>query len=282
MIIDAHCHAWPRWPYPRDEAAAPIDVDGHGSIERLRTAMTDAGVSRALIVSANIGEPPIDDNAYIAAAARRHHGALFFVADLDSKWSPAYHDGRMAERVRALPDDPRRIGVGHYLTDHPDGWWRSPDAAGLGHALAERGMLLSLHAPAPWHPAVGGWARRHPEVPVLLHHLGLVGDEQELAGLIALADVANVFVKASGFAYVDPQGADSSFPAATRRLRAIITAFGPDRVAWGSDFPVSPEYGIDYGRALELVHDVAAEFGALACEAVLGGTMAALWTRSTE
>lgn len=281
MIIDAHCHAWPRWPYPRAADAAPIETDRHGSIERLRAAMTDAGVSRALVVSANIGDPPIDDDSHVAAAADEDPDALSFVADIDSRWSPTYHDGRMAERVRALPEDATRIGVGHYLADRADGWWDSPDAEGLGRALAERGMLLSLHAPPPWHPAIGEWARRHPDVPVLLHHLGLVRDEDELAGLLSLADASSVFVKASGFAYVDPEGAGASFPTGIRVLRTVLETFGPNRVVWGSDFPVSPEYGIDYGRALVLVRDVAMGFGAQACEAVLGGTMAALWKRST-
>ena len=113
MIIDAHCHAWPRWPYPRTADAAKIDTERYGSIQRLRAAMTDAGVSRALVVSANIGDPPIDDDSHVAAAAREDPETLSFVADMDSRWSSTYHDGRMTERVLAPPEERARIGGGH-------------------------------------------------------------------------------------------------------------------------------------------------------------------------
>lgn len=278
MIVDTHCHCWPRWPYARAADAPPIDVHRHGSAERLRETMTAAGISHALIVAAGIGDPPIDDNAYALEAARRHPGSFSVVADVDSKWSATHHDGRMADRIRALPDAPALAGVSHYLADETDDWMASPEAGAAGAALTERRMLLSLHAPPAWHAAVGGWAQRHPEVPVLLHHLGLVRDQRELDGLLALAEVPSIIVKASGFAYIDPSGAPP-YPAGVERLRAVVEAFGPDRVAWGSDFPVSPEHGVGIDRALGLVRDAVGARGASASEAIMGATAHRLLSR---
>lgn len=275
MIVDAHCHAWPRWPYPVDPGTPRIDVDRHGAVDRLRAEMSSAGVGQAMIVCADIGEPAADDNAYVAAAAAMHPTVLTYVADVDSRWSATYHDAHMDRRIRALPEDPRLVGITHYLADAVDDWWTSPAASRMAEALAERGLLLSLHAPAAWHAAVGTWASEHPHVPVLLHHLGLAREEREISVLLSLASVPNVCVKASGFAYTAP-GEGPEFASSGRRLTRIVEAFGPDRVLWGSDFPVSPERGIDYARSLELVVSALAGFGEGARDAVLGDTASAL------
>lgn len=279
MIIDAHCHAWPRWPYRRDAGAAPIDEAMHGSIERLRAAMTVAGVTHAMLVAADIGDPVIDDNDYAARGAASAPELFSFVSDVDSRWSATHHDGRMGVRIAALPDDDSRLGIGHYLADAADSWWESREADHVGRILAERRMLLSLHAPPPWHAAVGEWAGRHPEVPVLLHHLGLVQNRRDLSALVRLADVPSIHVKASGFGYVDPDGASSGHPFARTALKEVVASFGAERVAWGSDFPVSPERGIDYDRALGDVSDVVGAFGDAALAVVLGGTAARLLGR---
>lgn len=275
MIIDSHCHCWPRWPYRRHSHAEPLDVERHGSGERLRESMTVAGVGHALIVAADIGEPPIDDSAYALNVAQRHPRTFSVVADIDSRWSATYHDGGTAARVEALPDLPALAGISHYLADEPDEWWNSPSADETGRTLTKRRMLLSLHAPPVWHADVGRWALRHPDVPILMHHVGLARDAEELTGLLGLAEAPNVFVKASGLVYTDPAGGPDH-AVGVELLRTVISAFGPDRVAWGSDFPVSAEHGIDMVRGLELVGDVAGRFGASATEAIMGGTAAQL------
>lgn len=277
MIVDAHCHCWASWPYPRAAAAPPIDVARHGSAERLLSALREAGVDRALVVAAGIGDPPQDDDAYVADAASRNPELLSWFADLDSRWSPRYHDGHATDRLADVRH-PSLVGVTHYLADSADGWWESPDAEELGDSLAARHLALSLHAPPVWHPSVAGWARRHPDVPVLLHHLGLAADAAQLSALLGLAAVPSLHVKASGFPYV-ARGTGPGFPTAIDGLRRIVDAFGPARVLWGSDFPVSPEHGVPYAAALDLVREGLAGHGLDVVAAVLGGSASALFDR---
>lgn len=232
--------------------------------------MTDAGVAHAFLVAAQIGTPPTADNAYVAGQVDADPTRFSMFLDLDSRWSDNYHDGGTAERLRALGSQFPLLGVTHYLADEPDDWWGSPDADALGTLLDETGLALSLHAPPVWHRAVAGWAERHPSVAVLLHHQGLVHTDDEATVLATLASAAGVRVKVSGFSYVSA-GEQAPFAAAFGRLRRTLDAFGPDRMLWGSDFPVSPERGIDYRMSLDLVRDGFADLGADDLAAILGG-----------
>lgn len=275
MIVDAHCHVWPVWPYPRTPGAPPIDPIEHGSARRLAVEMDAAGVGHALVVAAEMGPQPVPDTEHIAELVRAEPDRWSLLADLDSRWSPAYHEGGSAERLRGFADRLPLLGITHYLADEPDTWFDAGDADAVGRILADRGLILSLHAPPAWHDRVAAWARRYPEVPILLHHQGLVTDAEELAGLLELATAPSVHVKVSGFPYV--AGAEEPpYPAVFERLRRILDAVGPDRMLWGSDFPVTPERGIGYRRALDLVREGLADLGGPAFDAILGGTASRL------
>ncbi len=83
MILDAHCHTWARWPY---QPAVP-DPDSRGAAANLVWEMDRAGVERAVIICAAIGENA-DNNDYAAAQAGRFDGRLVPFADIDSRWAP--------------------------------------------------------------------------------------------------------------------------------------------------------------------------------------------------
>lgn len=232
--------------------------------------MTEAGVDHAFLIAAQIGTPPTADNAYVAKYVDADPTRFSMFLDLDSHWSDSYHDGGTTERLRALSAQFPLLGVAHYLASEPDDWWSSPDAYALGRLLDETGLVLSLHAPPAWHSAIAAWVLRHPSIAVLLHHQGLVRTDDETVALATLAPAPGVRVKISGFSYVSPDE-QAPFTAAFGRLRRTLDTFGPDRMLWGSDFPVSPERGIDYHMSLDLLRDEFADLGADALGAILGG-----------
>lgn len=88
-------------------------------------------------------------------------------------------------------------------------------------------------------PAVGEIARRHPELRLVVDHMGLtpyvVYDDvmTALPPLLELARYENVAVKASAL----PDSVRDPYPFRSLHgpLGAVIEAFGPRRVFWGSD-----------------------------------------------
>src|SRR5215217_1512875 len=71
MIIDSHCHAWPRWPY---QPPVPDD-ESRGRVEQLLNEMDLHGVDQAVVICARIERNP-DNNDYIAEQARRYADRL--------------------------------------------------------------------------------------------------------------------------------------------------------------------------------------------------------------
>jgi predicted TIM-barrel fold metal-dependent hydrolase len=251
-ILDSHCHAWRRWPYP------PLvpDEDSRGTIEQLLYEMDTNGVQAAAVVCAAIDNNP-DNTAYVAAARERYPGRLHVLADLDCTWSSSYHLPGSASRLRALADRYELDGFTHYLEDRNDGWLRSEEATAVFRVAEQRRLIVSLAASPAWQADLRRIAGRHPSVPVLCHHLGGVtaADGPDLPGLrevLASAAVPNLFVKVSGFHYASERGWDHPWPDAVALLRRIFDAYGPRRLCWGSDFPASRRF-CTYRQSLEVV-----------------------------
>src|SRR5258707_15399785 len=110
MIIDSHCHAWTYWPY---QPPVP-DPEHRGKIEQLINEMDLNGVDQAFVVCAQIDHNP-ENNNYIAQQVARFPARLHQVVDLDSEWSPLYHQAGAADRLRRMVDQWPIKGFTHYL-----------------------------------------------------------------------------------------------------------------------------------------------------------------------
>lgn len=251
-VLDSHCHAWRRWPYP------PLvpDEDWRGTIEQLLYEMDTNGVTESAVVCAAIENNPLNVE-YVAFARDRYPNRLHVIADLDCVWSTTYHAPGSADRLRALDDAYRIVGFTHYVTDTNDGWLRSDDAEQLFTLAERRSIFVSLAASPTWQADLRIIAERHPSVPILCHHLGGVRASEGprsagLAELVASAAIPNIFVKVSGFHYSSERGWDHPWDDAVGVFSAIFHAFGPDRLCWGSDFPASKRY-CTYLQSLEII-----------------------------
>ena len=251
MIIDSHCHAWPRWPYQ-----PPVPDDEHrGRIEQLLHEMDINGVDQAFIVCAQIDHNP-QNNAYIAQAISEHPERLHQAADVDCSWSPTYHQPGAADRLRQTAELWPIKGFTHYLKPDDDGAWLYSDEGLAFFKVAEEKKLIASIAGHPGHqPAIRKVAERFPSMPILCHHLGGVkaGGEPPNAGLnevLASAQLPNIYIKLSGFAYCSQT--DWDFPYADTHwiIRSLYENFGPYRMCWGSDYPVVRFY-MTYRHALE-------------------------------
>lgn len=234
MRIDAHQHFWRiadrhgAWP-PPELAALHRDF----LPDDLAAMLAQHGIAGTVLVQSLPGEA---DTLFMLDLARRHRfirGVVGWV-DMKSETAPA--------RIAALAADPRLKGLRPMLQDHADDRWIADPAlspavqAMLAHGLSFDALVLPRHL-AP----LLAFARRFPELPVVIDH-GAKPDiaqgamepwRQDLARLAALPQV---HCKLSGLA----TEAGAGWNAASLQPYAdhVLEVFGPQRVIWGSDWPV--------------------------------------------
>ena len=210
------------------------DGELHGwrefTVERLLAEMDAAGVARAVVV------PPStegDRNDTSLQAARAHPDRLKVVGRLDIT-APS---SRTA--LASWLDEPAMAGLrvtfnrawsAAWLTDGTADWlWPAAEAAGIP---------LYAHVPGQVR-LLGPVARRHPGLKLIVDHLGVGAGarpdavEEAVGDLVALAREPNVAVKASAV----PTLTEEPYPFASTHhwVRAVVDAYGPRRVFWGSD-----------------------------------------------
>jgi L-fuconolactonase len=271
MIVDAHCHAWAQWPY---EPPVP-DPESRGRVEQLLFEMDQNGVDRAVVICAGL-ERNRDNNRYIHEAVKRIPGRLIQFADVDSRWLPTHHARGAAARLREAVEAFGLVGFTHYLREDDDGsWLLSEEGDAFLRVAAEKNLIVSLACVPEQMPTVIRVAQRYP-FPILCHHMARVrGDHLRGSGLdriLAAARHPTIFIKMSGFGYAAAKSDSFPYLGVGWVTRAIYEFFGPERLCWGSDYPVVRRH-MTYAQSLEVArrHFSFMPEGELAM--LLGGTM---------
>lgn len=230
MICDAQVHIWagesvgpeaPGEAFPH--RAGPFGPD------ELLAEMQAAGVDRAILV------PPSaqgDGNAFALAAAARHPDR-FAVMGRIALADPASRTALAGWRVpgmlgvRVSFNTPAQRAL---LTERDVDWfWRETERAGLPVMLLVPNQLA----------AVGAIARRHPDLRLIIDHMGLPLGAQDAAAfadldaLLAVAREPNLAVKVSAVPRFSSQ--PYPWPNLHPYLQRITEAFGPQRMLWGTD-----------------------------------------------
>ena len=255
MIIDSHCHAWTHWPY---QPPVPDD-EQRGRVEQLLHEMDQNGVDQAVVICAQIDRNP-DNNEYIAEQAARYPPRLHQCPDVDSSWSPTYHQPGAAERLTHIterwPGALRAKGFTHYLQEDDDGaWLTSEEGLEFFRIASERSLIASIACYPHHQPAIRRIAERFPSMPILCHHLaGIRASEGPphtgLKQVLASATLPNIYVKLSGFAYCSQVNWDYPYADTLWIVRTLYEHFGPYRMCWGSDYPVV-RFFMTYRQSLE-------------------------------
>lgn len=251
MIFDSHCHAWAYWPY---QPPVP-DPETRGSVEQLMNEMDLNGVDRALVVCAQIDHNP-DNNTYVAEQVVCRPGRLHQLVDLDSEWSPTYHTPGAAQRLRRMAWRWPICGFTHYLRKGESAaWLYSPDGLELLRAAADLNLVVSLSSTPDHQPAIRRAAKAFPGVPFLIHHMGYVRQgsgslAENVRQVLMSARVPNIIIKLSGFAYTGAVEWNFPYQDIQWIVRAEYEHFGPERMCWGSDYPVV-RFFMTYRQSLE-------------------------------
>ena len=271
--IDAHHHLWDvesgRYPWP-----TPAD----GSIYRtftiadLRPELIRSRIDGTILVET---ADSLHDTDSMLRVADRHPFVLGVVG-----WVPL-RDARAAEE--ALDARPHRLlkGIRHLVHNESDRDWllRDDVQAGLD-VLGRRGLTFDVVAVFPWHLRhLRAVADRHPDLTLVIDHLAKPpyrsdGWSRWLRELGEAAARPNVVAKISG---LDTAAGEGWTEAELRpAIDAAIEAFGPDRLMFGSDWPVCTlvsRYG-DVVRAIERsIVDLSREERA----SIMGGTAARVY-----
>jgi L-fuconolactonase len=232
--VDAHQHFWrpARGDYgwltpdltPLYRDFSPAD---------LLPLMRAAGIDTTVLVQA---APTLAETEYLLDLARDHDfiGGVVGWVDLTAADAPATLE-RLA-RSRAFK------GVRPMLQDLSDPAWisRAPTDAAV-HALSRLGLRFDALVRSVHLPHLLAFAQRHPALPIVIDHAAkpdLARGEYEAwrAPLARLAALPQVWCKLSGL--VTEAGAGWSTDTLRRHVDAVLELFGPQRVIWGSDWPV--------------------------------------------
>ncbi len=275
MRVDAHHHLWDldRTPQPW------IDADT-GRIDRSFLpadfeAAIDGHVDRSVLVQ-TVSEASETPLLLGYAAASPAIAAVVGWVDLT--------DAAVGDQLAALresADGHLLAGIRHQVQGEADPRWlcRSDVRRGL-EAVGEAGLVYDLLTLPHQLPAAIETVRALPDVQFVVDHLSkppiASGDQEPWATEIRrLAEHPNVTCKLSGMVTEDEWDrwtVDTIRPFAG----VVLDAFGPDRVMFGSDWPVCL-LAASYAEVVGLVEALTAEFSHTERSAVFGGTAARIY-----
>lgn len=277
-MIDTHHHLWDLsareqpWligdqPWATEEQLAPLRRSF--TVADLESAAAPEGVSGTVVVQV-LPDPAETADLLATAGAGGLVKAVVGWADLTA---PDVADQIAA--CRQLPGGDRLAGVRHPLLAEPDPDWLARPAVRKGlRELAAAGLRFDLTLFGHQLPLAVATARCVPELTFVLDHLGnppaeTGGDGGDAAWAAAIGDLGrldNVVCKLSG-AHTTPVSAPRLRP----YYETALAAFGPKRLMFGSDWPVS-SLTAPYPEILGMYGELVADLSPLERHAILEGT----------
>jgi L-fuconolactonase len=177
--------------------------------------------------------------------------------------------------LRARPGGEFLRGIRHpVLAEADPGWLAQPAVLRGLRVLAAEGLSFDIVAMPDQLPAAVTAARSVPELSFVLDHLGgpPAGSGREAANgpwtaaIRSLAALPNVTCKLSGV-HTSPARASDLRP----YYEIVLGAFGPDRLMFGSDWPVST-LAATYGQVCDMYRELTAQLGKAEQEAIFDRT----------
>ena len=234
MRIDAHQHFWSlaRGDYGWLTPALGVIHRDFGPAD-LEPLLTQHQIERTILVQAAPTEAETKFLLEIAAKTPFVAGVVGW-ADFDAP--------DIAERIAAAAANPLLVGLRPMVQDiADDGWLARPELAPAFAAMADHHLVFdALLKPRHIAPMLAV-LERHPDLPCVIDH----GAKPDLAGgdlsawregMAALAAYPQLFCKLSGL--VTEAQEDWTIATLHPAVDHLLAVFGPQRLIFGSDWPV--------------------------------------------
>jgi L-fuconolactonase len=265
--IDAHQHFWRLargdygWLTP---ALEPIHRD-FGPAE-LRPLLLRHDIAASILVQA---APTVAETRFLLDLAANMPQVAGVVG-----WAPLAAPDAVTQ-IAALAGDPLLVGLRPMLHDLDDPDWILGEAlppalrAMVRHGLVFDALVRPVHL-----SRILVLADRYPDLPIIIDHAGKPDLRHDwnvrwAADIAALATRPSVCCKISGLLTEAPPDADAKVLAPV--LGHLLQEFGPDRLLWGSDWPVLA-LAASYDHWVALTEALLRPLPEAARTAILGGT----------
>ena len=289
-IIDTHIHFFQPsrpggvpWP-PPPPASDPLLYRDVLPPEYKAMAMAN-GILASGVVEAS---PLVEDNQWVLNLLGNDSFFPFFVGQLE------IGSADFGANLERFAGDHRFVGIRGFL-------WSPPaitlDAAQLRDLrdLASRGMTLDIVSRGTTNPKdrVEALCTAVPNLRIIIDHLagaqGLTPTPEWELAIRRLADLCpNLYIKFSSFydMYVVGDGlhrwtAPTDLAAYEPHFDVLMTAFGEDRLIWGSNWPVS-DLGGSFSGEIRLAEEYLAPFGQVVRDKVMFRNALLFYRRHVE
>ena len=270
-VIDAHHHLWDpaEADYPWMTEALALIVRRFGA-EDLAPLLPNAGVNGTIVVQAR--HDLAESRALLATAA-----VTPFIVGVVG-WVDLTSDDVAATiaALRAGPGGDRLVGIRHQVHDEPDaGWLQRRDVRRGLEAVEAMGLAYDLLIRPREFPAALAVVEDLPNLRFVVDHLAkppLRGGAREpwAAGLRTFGALPNVWCKLSGLV-TEADWASWTIGDLAPFVDVGLEAFGPDRLLFGSDWPVCL-LAASYQEVIGSARELTAGLGPSERTAIFGGT----------
>lgn len=270
-LVDAHHHVWdlsvrdPAWL--AGEAMRPIHRTF--SADDLRADAADSGLVATVVVQT---VPVPDETPELLALATEDDLVAAVVGWVDLTADSVGDD---LAGLRESPGGERLVGIRHLVQDEAADWLRRPDVRRGLAAVGQAGLRYDLLTLPPQLAAATETVGALDDVEFVLDHCSKppVADgllESWADDLRALARHPNVTCKLSGLVTEAAPG-DVGPDALRAYVDVVLDAFGPERLMFGSDWPVC-RLATTYSDWLGTVQELIGSLSTAERAAILGGT----------
>jgi predicted TIM-barrel fold metal-dependent hydrolase len=272
-FVDAHIHLWKldglRYPW----LTPPFSDDGpNGSVEAIARDYLPADYLKDAAGYPVVKAVHIDAGAHAGDAVAETR----WLQSLSDQGLPtaivafaALNDPDVEILLSAHVESPAVRGIRHILNWHADPK-RTYTPANLlddpafarGYALlAKYDLSFDLQIYPGQMAQAAALAARHPDIPVILNHMGMPVDSDLGVwrdGMKQLAALPHVAVKISGMGFIDRHWTDNAM---RPLVLETIETFGGKRCLFASDFPTDKLFN-SYGRAIDFYAELTKDFSA--------------------
>ncbi|MFF9808390.1 amidohydrolase family protein [Streptomyces coeruleorubidus] len=290
-LIDAHHHLWDlaRRPQPWLDDPAVAAIRRTFTADDLRSTATRPIAGRRLhgtVIVQCVPDVPETEDLLALAEQEPLIGAVVGWADLTS---PAIGD--VLDRLLAGPGGTYLRSLRHLVQSETDpGWLQRPDVERGLSAVRERGLRYDVLVRSHQLDQAIRLAERFPDLPQVLNHAGKPSiARRELADwerrVRMLAGHPQVVCKVSGL--ITEADHETWSTADIRPVwDVLLSAFGPDRLMFGSDWPVANLAG-GWNRWAATVDELLTGCAESDIQALVAGTATAFYglaqhTQDTE